>query len=536
MENRATKAKTNSSAKSKRRPTYWFDKVAADRAVRFIERYIRHIKGEWAGQHVDLETWERKFIRDLFGWKRTADNLRRYRVAFLAVARKNGKSFLGACIAVYLLFCDHEPGAEIYSAAADREQAALIFDVAKQMIEAEPALAKRCEMYRRSVVVGSTASVYRVLSSDAPTKHGLNPHGIIFDELHAQPNRDLFDTLETGTGARRQPIILIMTTAGYDRESICYEKWKYALAVRDGIIRDDSFLPVIFSADPEDDWLSPKTWKKANPNLGISPKIRYLRAQCAEAQEQPAKENTFRRLHLNQWTEQAVRWMPMDKWDACATPVFGPDDLAGDECFAALDLASTGDIASLGLVFPPNDERDLWALLWRFWVPAETARQRSRRDAVKYTDWIREGYLTATPGEQIDYAYIRRDINLLKESFNIREIAFDRWNATQLTQELDGDGFEMVAFGQGFASMSAPMRELMKLVLSRKIAHAGHPVARWMANNVAAKQDPAGNLKPDKSKSLDKIDGIVTAIMGIGRGTLKLSGPSIYESQDLEAF
>lgn len=462
--------------------------------------------------------------------------MRRYRVAFIAVPRKNGKSFLAACVALYLLFCDCEPGAEIYSAAADRDQAALIFDVAKQMIESEPALAKRCEVYRRSIVVPSTSSVYRVLSSDAPTKHGLNPHGVIFDELHTQPNRELYETLETGTGARRQPLILIMTTAGYERESICYEKWQYALKVRDGIVKDDSLLPVIFAADERDDWTSPRTWKKANPNLGVSVKRRYLEDQCKEAEEQPAKENTFRRLHLNQWTEQAVRWMPMDKWDACGLIPFTFDDLLGEECYGGLDLASTADIAAFAMLFPPTDERPMWCNLWRFYVPEEAATKRSRRDGVKYTEWIREGLIQATPGQVTNYDFVRNDIRRLGEQFNIREVAFDRWNATQLTTQLAEDGFEMVAFGQGFQSMSAPTKELMKLVLSKTYAHGGNKVARWMASNVAAKQDPAGNLKMDKAKSLDKIDGLVASAMALGRAMVHPTGGSIYDTEGIEAF
>jgi phage terminase large subunit-like protein len=504
--------------------------------VGFIERFLTHIKGEWFGQYVVLEKWEREIIRSLFGWKRVVDGLRRYRTVFLALPRKNGKSFLGACIALYLLLSDNEPGAEIYSAAADRDQAALIFDVAKQMVENEPALAKRCEVYRRSIVARQTASVYRVLSSDAKTKHGMNPHGVIFDELHTQPNRDLLDTLETGTGARRQPVVFIATTAGYDKHSVCWEKWDYAQKVAAGIVRDDSFLPIIYAADTEDDWTSLRIWKKANPNLGISVKLRYIQGQCEKAKEQPANENTFRRLHLNQWTEQATRWMPMDKWDLCGLIEFTEDDLLGDECCGGLDLASVSDIAAFSMLFPPTDERPVWANLWRFYVPEETAVKRSKRDQVKYTEWIRTGHILATPGNVTDYDFIRADIGKQNERFNVREIAFDRWNATQLTTQLAGDGFTMTKFGQGFQSMSAPTKELMKLVLGKLYAHSRNPVARWMAANAAVKQDPAGGQKLDKEKSMDKIDGLVATAMALGIAMVKPEGGSIYDNEGIEAF
>lgn len=530
---RRTKATSQTTRRGSSADGLRFDQVEAGRACEFFERFLSHVKGEWAGQPFRLEAWQRdELIQPLFGWKRP-DGSRKYRTAYVAIPRKNGKSSICAGIALYLLFSDREPGAEIYSAAADRDQAAIVFDVAKQMVEASSELQRRCELYRRSIVVPSTGSSYKVLSADAYTKHGLNAHGIIFDELHAQPNRELWDVLTTSTGARRQPLTVAITTAGYDRHSICYEQHSYAEKVRDGIISDPSFLPVLYQAGTEDDWQAEATWRKANPSLGVSVKLDYLAQEAKRAAESPAYQNTFRRLHLNQWTEQAERWLSMDRWDACSATV-SPEDLEGRDCFAGLDLASTTDIASLALVFPGDD--GVFDALAFFWVPEDGVRLRSRRDKVPYETWAAAGLIRPTEGDVIDYDRIRADINELGKVYRIREIAIDRWAATQITTQLQGDGFTMVPFGQGFASMSAPTKELEKLVLGEQLAHGGNPVLRWMASNVAVRQDPAGNLKPDKSRSSEKIDGIVALIMAVDRATRHdgSDGKSVYEERGMQ--
>jgi phage terminase large subunit-like protein len=490
---------------------YWYDEAAAERAVGFFADCLTHTKGEWAGQPLALSDWQAdRIIRPLFGWKR-ADGTRRYRTAFIMIPRKAGKSTLAAGIGLYLLFADGEPGAEIYSAAADREQAGIVFEMAKQMVAASPILAKRAESFKRAIVVNQTASAYKVLSSDAFTKHGLSAHGIIFDEVHAQPNRELWDVLTTSVGARRQPLTVAITTAGYDRHSLCFELYDHACKVRDGVIDDPHFLPVIFEAGEDDDWKEPATWRKAHPGLGVSVKEEFLADECVKAQHLPSFENTFRRLYLNQWTEQESRWISLDTWDACAGEL---PELDGRECFAGLDLASTTDIAALSLVF--EVEGRLYVRPF-FWVPAEGIKRRSERDRVPYDAWVRAGLIEATEGDVIDYDVIRKRINELAEQYRIREIAVDRWNATQISTQLTGDGFEMVGFGQGMASMSGPMKELERRLLAKEIAHGGNAVLRWMAANVSATQDAAGNVKPDKSKSSGRIDGIVATIMAIGR-------------------
>lgn len=506
-----------------------YDEAAAERALAFFRECLVHVKGEFAGQPLALDEWQAdRIIRPAFGMKRRADGARQYRTIYCCVPRKNGKSSLGAGLALYLLAADGEAGAEVYSCAADREQARVVFDVAKAMRLESAELRKRTRAYKNAIVYLATGSSYKVISADADTKHGFNAHAVIFDELHAQPNRKLYDVMVTSMGARRQPLMIFLTTAGYDRHSICWEVHEYALKVRDGIIDDPTFLPVIFAADDEAPWDDVATWTAANPGLGRSIKLDALEREAAKARESVAYQNTFRRLHLNQWTAQAERAIDMDRWNACA----GPADLAelrGRRCYAGLDLASTSDIAALVLDFPDDEHGHI--VVPRFWVPAENARKRAQRDRVPYPEWIQQGLITATPGNVIDYDVIRADINALGQQVDIAEIAIDRWNATQLATQLEGDGFTVVLFGQGFASMAAATKELLRIIAAGDLAHGGHPVLRWMASNLAVKQDAAGNLKPDKATSGEKIDGIVALCMALGRAIVQPDHASVYDTR-----
>ncbi len=514
-----------------------FDYELAERACRFFPQCLTHVKGEWAGKPLILEEWQEAIIANLFGWIRP-DGTRRYRSCLIYVARKNAKTTLAAGIALYLMYCDNEPGAEIYSAAANEEQAALCFNTAKGMVMQCPALAKRSEPFRRSITYSETSSTYLVLTAKASTKHGLNPHGIILDELHAHKDRELADTMTSAVGARRQPLTLYTTTADFGRPSICNETHRYAGQVRDGIVEDISFLPVIYEATRDDDWTSEATWKKANPNYGVSVKPDFLRDACKKAKDAPANENTFKRLHLNIITEQADRWLPMDKWDACAGDIAWPDleaAMAGRDCFAGLDLASTTDLACLSLIFPIDDQL---TIIPYFWIPRDTALARQKAHRVPYIDWARDGALTATEGNVIDYDVIRSTIGALGEKFNIKEVAIDRWASAQITNQLLQDGFEVVPFGQGFVSLSAPSKELEKNILAGTVSHGGHPVLRWNASNVSTEQDSAGNIKPSKKRSPEKIDGVIATVMGVGRLMARdlASGVSIYEKQGLASL
>lgn len=523
----------------------WFEGAAADRAVGFIEDSIAHVEGDKAGSLFKLEPWQKAVVGCLFGWKRKdllGRTVRRYRECLLYVSRKNGKTPLAAAIALLVFFLDPESGQQDYIAAADREQAGMLFRQAKGMVNARPALGRRCRIYGGNASAGQSRSIVkddnsflRVVSADADTKHGGTSHLVIVDELHAQPSRDLVDVLTTSTASlnRKQPLTIYLTTADYARPSICNEKHEYATKVRDGIIEDPSFLPVVYEAPRDADWADPAVWAQANPNLGVSVSLEYLTRECKRAQEIPAYENTFRRLHLNQVTETDVRAIPMDRWDAVKDPV-DPAALEGRECWGGLDLSTTTDLSAFVLVFP--DGEGGYDVLPHFWAPKESARARERRDRVPYSLWERQGHLKLTAGDVIDYDVIRADINLLRERYNVREVAADRWNATQIINQLQGDGFEVVAYGQGFKDMTAPTKELLKLVAAGKLRHGGQPVLRWMAGNMATESDAAGNLKPSKKKSTERIDGLVAAVMAIGRAMLRDEAGSVYETRGVDVL
>ena len=494
----------------------WFDLNAANHAVNFCEKFLIHSKGKWAGQPFNLLKWQKSsVIMPLFGWK-NADKSRRFRMAYIEIPKKNGKSTLASAIALYLLSADGEPGAEVYCAAADRQQASIVYREARNMTKRSPALRSLLAVRdsRKEILLDDNDSILRVLSAEAYTSEGLNIHSLIFDELHAQKTRDLWDALRYGGAAREQPMLVSITTAGWDVNSICYEQHTYAARILDDEDPhfDDSFFAYISAADNGADWKSLKTAKSANPSYNITIQERDFREAIKEAVESPRKENSYKRYRLNLWTEQAERWLSMDKWDACDSPV-DAEALEGAACWVGLDLSSTTDISAAVLVFP---EEPGCIAIPMFWIPEEGARERERRDRVPYTQWARDGLIEMTPGNVIDYDIIRTRLNELNEKYPIQEIAIDRWNATHLSTQLMSDGLEVVAFGQGYASMSAPTKELEAHVISRKLAHGGNPVLRWVASNIAAEEDAAGNIKPSKKRSPERIDGIVALIMGIG--------------------
>ncbi len=515
--------------------TSHYDKDAADYAVMFIES-LCHTKGTWAGKPFELIDWQEQIIRDLFGVLKP-NGYRQFNTAYIEIPKKQGKSELAAAVALLLLCGDGEERAEVYGCAADRNQAKIVFDVAVDMVRFCPALSKRVKILesQKKITYLPTNSSYQVLSADVANKHGFNTHGVIFDELHTQPNRKLFDVMLQGSGdARMQPLYFLITTAGNDTNSICYEVHQKAIDIAEGRKVDPTFYSVIYGAAEDEDWTDPKVWKKANPSLGITVGIDKVKAACESAQQNPGEENAFRQLRLNQWVKQSVRWMPMDKWDACAFLV-SEDDLEGRICYGGLDLSSTTDITAFVLVFPPLDEEDKYYILPYFWIPEETLDLRVRRDHVPYDLWERQGTLMTTEGNVVHYGYIEKFIERLGEKFNIREIAFDRWGAVQMVQNLEGMGFTVVPFGQGFKDMSPPTKELMKLVLEEKIAHGGHPVLRWMMDNIFIRTDPAGNIKADKEKSTEKIDGAIATIMGLDRAIRcgNDTGASVYDSRGL---
>lgn len=504
--------------------------VRADRVIDWIERYTCHTKGEWAGRPFLLGDWQKEIIRGIFG---PADRhgVRHVRTALIGVPRKNGKSTLGAALALYLLIGDQEPGAEVYSVAADREQARIVFGIACEMVSAGP-LAKYAIPRRNWIEVPKTKSIYRVMSADAPTKHGLNPHGIIFDELHAQPNRELWDVLTSGQGARRQPLTLAITTAGFDRESICFEQYDYGRKVAARIVDDRSFFFRWWGAADDDAWDDPAVWAGANPNFGVTPTLSFLESEVRKAKHQPARQNAVRRLYLNQWTSASDRWMDLAAWDATAGLVV-EDQLAGRACFGGLDLANTTDVAALAWDFP--DGAGGHDAIWRFFIAAEQLTDLDKRTAGLASAWARDGRLCVNDGNVIDYAAIMAQIDRDAQRFDVKALAFDRWGSPVFVQALADRGMTVASMGQGFASMSPPTKELERLVLERRYRHGGNPVMRWMVDNVVVRTDPAGNVKPDKQRSSEKIDGVVAGIMALDAATrAQPVKRSAYETRGME--
>lgn len=508
---------------------YW-DPAAAKRVVGFFAECLCLTTSGFPKFH--LQKWQADFVATLYGWKRKSDDTRRYREALFAVPRKNGKSETCAGLSLYGLTADGETRAQVYSAAKTRDQAALIFDVASIMCRQSEALRSmvRPVESRKRLEFAAKHSYYQAMSADAATAHGKNPHLVLFDELHTQPNRLLYDGLKSGMGARQQPLFISLTTAGHDRNSICHEVWTHARNVRDGIVDDPTFLPMIYEIKPGEDWKDEEVWARCNPNLGVTVSLQFLREEYKRAASLASYENTFRNLYLNEWTEQAIRWISMEHWDKCQDH-FDWSELRDLPCWGGLDLSSSVDVSALVLAFPVDGKV---AIVPHFWICEEQAKRNERSDRVPYREWAKAGLVTITEGNVVDYERIRRDIQELAETYPIQEIAYDRFNSSHLVTLLNGDGINMVQFGQGFTSMSGPSKEFEKLVLGNQLIHDGNKIMRWMASNVATTQDAAGNIKPVKDKSTGRIDGIVAAIMAIGRATTSQQPYSYYETNGLE--
>lgn len=516
-------------------PTSHYDKQKADYAVSFIE-CLKHTKGDFYNKPFLLLDWQERIIRDLFGVIKP-NRYRQFNTAYIECPKKQGKTELAAAVALLMTCADGEQRAEVFSAAADRQQASIIFMVAADMVRLCPALNARCKILdsQKRIIYKPTNSFYQVLSADAPGKHGFSIHCLCFDELHTQPNDKLFNTLTKGSGdARKHPLMFIITTAGNDIHSVCYQQHQKAQDILDGRQHDPTFYPVIYGAPMDADWTDPEVWKKANPSLGVTIDMEKLEAACNSAKQNPAEENVFRQLRLCQWTKQTVRWMPMEKWDSCAFPV-DEKELEGRPCYAGLDLSSTTDLTSLVLVFPPQEEGEPYQILPFFWVPEETLDLRVRRDHVNYDLWARQRFILTTDGNVVDYDAIIQFMNDLSEKYDIREVAYDRWNSSMIVAHLTDLGFTMVPFGQGFGSMSEPTKQLMRLVLSGELAHGGHPVLRWCMDNVVVRTDPAGNIKMDKARAVERIDGSVALVMALDRA-MRCGGAgnaSVYEDRGL---
>ena len=562
-----------------------YDAEKAQQAIDFIQA-LKHTKGRWAGKPFILLKWQRVLIKKLFG---TVDEygFRVYRKCYVEMPKKDGKSELGAAIALYLLTFDDEYGAEVYSAAGDKKQAGIVFGVAAEMVRKDDVLNDVCKNIdsQKRIVYYETNSFYEVLSSDVETKHGFNTHGVIFDELHGQPNRKLWDVLTDGSGiAREQPLIFAITTAGYDRNSICWEMHTYALKVKNRIIDDPHFLSMVYSLDEKADWEDEENWRKVNPALGTKEEvinslkiidieklykgkekeeklseiknwkrlrldlkimdIERFRDDFNEARQKPAAINNWRRLRLNQWTSAETVWLPIEKWDACPDKI-DMESLKGKVCYGGLDLSATTDLTSFDLIFPIGCFQvdcplkslfhigEVKILSFNF-IPRERMLDKIKTDGVDYDIWEKHGYIIATEGNVVDYNVVQAKIEECLELFQVQSIAYDRWNATQIVTNLITNGYDhMIPIGQGYQSMNAPSKYFETLILDKKFNHGGNPVLRWAFSNVMILTDPAGNIKPDKGKSKQRIDPIVAGIMALD-GVMKNadSGPSVYEIRD----
>lgn len=520
-------------------PTSRYDKRRADFAVGFIQM-LRHTTGEWFGKPFHLMPWQEQIVRDIFGIV-GEDGYRQFRTAYVEVGKKNGKSELAAAIALYLLFADVEAGAEVYSCAADINQASIVFNTAKAMVEQCKDLAAISKLLTstKRITFPHTNSFYRVLSSETKSKQGFNVSGLIFDELFAQQTRELFDTMTKFTGdARRQPLYFLITTAGRDKTSICYEIHCKAKAVIDGSKIDPSFYPTVFGIEDGDDWEDDKVWRRVNPSIGVTIPYETVQAAYEQAKQNPAEEMHFRQFRLNEWCNADIRWMPMDKWDALGEEIDW-ENYEGRDCYCGLDLSSTGDLTALVLVFPPMSGDTKYTVMPFYWLPEEVIDLRTRRDHVPYEVWKKMGVFNTTEGNVVDYDYIVAFIGKLSERFKIREIAYDRYGAEKIRRDLEELGaehaFEVIPFGQGFVSMSPPSKDFYQFVMEGKIRHGRHPVLDWNMGNVIIDQDVAGNIKPNKKKSTEKIDGVVAMIMGFARATIGGGIPqgSVYDERGL---
>jgi phage terminase large subunit-like protein len=521
----------------------------ADRACAFLETFCRHSKGEWAGQLLRLAPWQRAWMRRLFGWRR-ADGTRRYRRSHVWIPKKNGKSTTMAGVGLFLTVADNEPGAEVYAAASNKDQAQLVFGEARNMTMSSPGLAGQTELFKDSVFFPTNGSRFQVLSAKPTTKHGFNVHGLIVDEIHAHASADLYEVLAAGAGTRRQPLELVISTAGDDIGHFSYELWEYAKKCVQGVMDDPEFLPIVYGADEEDDWRSEKVWAAANPNYGVSVKPDFLRGELKKTEGMPGRESRFRQLYLNVWSQSTKAALSLAKWRECLSKK-GPlrlADYAGRRCWAGLDLSKTTDLTALALVFdnelppldpdaPPSKRPPEFDVMVFFWVPAENAAERAKRDRVQYPLWIKQGFIRATPGDIVDLRRIRADLREILSAVHLQELAYDPYRAAALAQELqDEEGMPVLEFKQSYTNFTGPCEDLERLHVSRGLLIDPNPVLTWQASNVIWRTGPSGNKMPDKAKSRERIDGITALLMALGRASVGRGQTSVYETRGIEVL
>jgi phage terminase large subunit-like protein len=500
---------------------YYFDEAAADDAVWFISQ-LRHFDSPWTGQPFILTDWQEwDIIRPLFGWK-CRNGTRRFHEAYIELPRKDGKSALGSAIAALGWMGDNEFGAQVYSAATKEEQARIVWTQARRMVELSPTLKPYMESFKSSLYCPRLGSTFRPLGRDSRTQDGLSVHLGILDEYHAHKTDEMYQVLATGMGARRNSLLVIITTAGTNPAGPCKQESDRAKRLLQGHVENDTRFAYVTTVDDVEKWDDETEWKKANPNFGITIVPDIFRDSFNRARQSRLNENAFKTKNLNIWTSQTIRWIQMEKWDS-SDGLFDLKRLKGKRCYAGLDLGLTNDVTALVLAYmddaDPNNkekERDVF-LLCRFWVPEASMDVRYREDGVIYPQWAADGHIQVIPGETTRTDYIRKDLNDLSEQFEISEVAIDRWNAAELSQQLSDDGFQVVKHAQSMSAMNYPCRSFEDLILQRRLKANCNPVLRWMVSNAAIARDGNENIKVVKDKSGDRVDGVVAACMAIGR-------------------
>lgn len=569
---------------------YYFDERAASRACAWLEKFLILFEGEWAGKPLVLMDWQRTVIRNVFGWKRTKDGTRRCRTCYVWIPRKNAKSVTAAGVGLLLLYGDAEPAAQIYCLASTEDQARIVFDFCGHLIAGSPELSRHVTPFKTAIWLDSLKARIQPLTGKPAGKHGLNAHGILGDEIHEWPNNDLYTFVRQSQGTRRQPLNFLISTAG-QRDTTGYEHYRLCEAILNGEIHAPETFVFIAAADAQRDQDDPLYWTTdeaiadANPGLGSTVKLDFIQSEIANALAQPSAVNDVKRYLLNLWVDQAVLWIPMDKWDLCGfkdnpqpervlnvlgyvddkhefqTKIeeveFKRDTLPtlyaksnmrwreftrlfkGRRCLVGIDLSSTTDLTAVVYIFPPDDNFPYWAVIPRFFLPlGDTKKSIKKRIEVDKFDYLAAesiGALTLTDGPVVDYDIVFNDFRAHAEVFDVAGVAIDRWNATAMAtriMELEGFAEKVALFGQGFASMSGPAKFLERKILQKQFDHGGHPLLRWNMRNTAVKKDAAENLKPVKDESTGRIDGVIGTIMGIGiSDEFRNDGPSVYETR-----
>ena len=512
---------------------YYYDAAAANRVIKFFS-FLRHLKGALAGKPFELADWQIYIVSQLYGWKRTSDNLRRFRTAYIEVPRKSGKSTLCSGLSLYHLVGDKESAAEVYTAATTRDQARIVFGDAQTMVKRNTNLNKHLKAHRSAILHEESGSKFEPLSSDAGSLEGRNPSFSVVDELHVHKSEEIWNVLNVASGARQQPMIFAITTAGTNQEGICYEIRDYVTKILDNLVEDDTFFSAIWTIDEDDDWRDPEVWKKANPNYGISVYPDDLERLAKQAMESPSGETNFRTKRLNQWMNASSAWITTTDWEKNTMPRPEMETFKGTPCWVGLDLASVSDFASMCILF--SKDGVIYPYI-KHYLPEDTVYNTSGQLGVKYNQWVNEGYITVTEGNVTDLSYIQQDLEDIMGEYQVKEIAYDPFGANQITAALLEKGAPMVKMSQGIMAMSDPSKELEKHILSGAVAHGGDPVLSWMISNCVLYVDPNDNIKVKKEMDKNKIDGVIALIMALSR--MKVNGglqPSVYETRGMRTF